>query len=42
MTIALVAIGAALGAILLTLIIQWFAARRDNSDERLTAVVREL
>jgi len=41
-TIALVAIGAALGAILLTLIVQWFAERRDDSDERLTAVVREL
>jgi diguanylate cyclase (GGDEF)-like protein len=41
-TIALVAIGAALAAILLTLIVQWIAAHRDDSDERLTAVVREL
>ena len=42
MTIALVGIGAALAAILLTLIVQWVAGRRDDSDERLTAVVREL
>jgi diguanylate cyclase (GGDEF)-like protein len=42
-TIALAAVGAALGAILLTLIIQW-ASRRStrDSDERLTQVVREL
>jgi diguanylate cyclase (GGDEF)-like protein len=42
-TIALVAIGAAFGAILLTLIIQWFVRRADRDpDERLTQVVREL
>jgi diguanylate cyclase (GGDEF)-like protein len=42
-TVALIAIGAALGAILLTLIVQWIARRTEsNSDERLTAVVKEL
>ena len=43
MTIALVATGAALAAILLTLIVQWFVRRADHDpDERLTQVVREL
>jgi diguanylate cyclase (GGDEF)-like protein len=42
-TIALVATGAALAAILLTLIVQWFVRRADHDpDERLTQVVREL
>jgi diguanylate cyclase (GGDEF)-like protein len=41
-TIALVAVGAALGAILLTLIIQWASRSNRDSDERLTQVVREL
>ena len=43
MTVALIAVGAALGAILLTLIIQWIVRRSDgDADERVTAVVREL
>jgi diguanylate cyclase (GGDEF)-like protein len=42
-TIALVATGAALGAILFTLFAQWVARRSNrDSDERLTQVVREL
>jgi diguanylate cyclase (GGDEF)-like protein len=42
-TIALAVVGAALGAILLTLIVQWFARRSSGgADERVTAVVREL
>jgi diguanylate cyclase (GGDEF)-like protein len=41
--IALVAVGAALGAILLTLIVQWVTRRTSrDSDERLTLVVKEL
>ena len=43
MTVALIAVGAALGAILVTLIIQWIVRRSDgDADERVTAVVREL
>ncbi|MGH2920819.1 MAG: hypothetical protein ACRDKU_01965, partial [Gaiellaceae bacterium] len=43
MTVALVATGAALGAILLTLIVQWIVRRStSDADERVTAVVREL
>ena len=43
MTVALVATGAALAAILLTLIVQWIVRRSTNdADERVTAVVREL
>ena len=43
MTIALVAVGAALGAILLMLLVQWVVRRTSSdSDERLTQVVREL
>jgi len=42
-TVALIAVGAALGAILVTLIIQWIVRRSDgDADERVTAVVREL
>ena len=43
MTTALIAVGASLAAILLTLVVQWIVRRAtDNSDERVTAVVREL
>ena len=43
MTVALVAVGAALGAILLMLLIQWVVRRSSgDADERVTAVVREL
>jgi diguanylate cyclase (GGDEF)-like protein len=39
----LAVVGAALGAILLTLVVQWIVRRAtDDSDERVTAVVREL
>jgi diguanylate cyclase (GGDEF)-like protein len=42
-TVALVAIGAALGAILLLLLSQWIVRRSgSDADERVTAVVREL
>jgi diguanylate cyclase (GGDEF)-like protein len=42
-TVALVATGAALAAILLTLIVQWIVRRStSDADERVTAVVREL
>ena len=43
MTVALVAVGAALGAILLLLLIQWVVRRSSgDADERVTAVVKEL
>ena len=43
MTVALVAVGAAFGAILLLLLIQWIVRRSyGDPDERVTAVVREL
>jgi len=42
MTIALAAVCAALGTLLLTLLIQQLVRRRSDSEERLTEVVREL
>ena len=43
MTVALAVVGAALGAILLTLLVQWIVrSATSDSDERVTAVVREL
>jgi diguanylate cyclase (GGDEF)-like protein len=42
MIIALAAVGAALGTLVLVLVVQWIAGRRGRSDERLTEVVREL
>jgi diguanylate cyclase (GGDEF)-like protein len=42
-TVALALVGAALGAVLLTLLAQWIVRRTtSDSDERVTAVVREL
>jgi diguanylate cyclase (GGDEF)-like protein len=42
-TVALALVGAALGAVLLTLLVQWIVRRTtSDSDERVTAVVREL
>src|SRR5439155_22058822 len=42
MTIALAAVGAALGTLVATLLLQWVARRGHGPDERLTEVVREL
>ena len=42
MTIALAAVGAALATLVVTLFVQWLVHRRSTSDERLTAVVRDL
>jgi diguanylate cyclase (GGDEF)-like protein len=42
MTIALAAVGAALGTLITVLVLQWAFRRSPRSDERLTQVVREL
>jgi diguanylate cyclase (GGDEF)-like protein len=42
MTIALAAVGAALGTLVLVLVVQWVFGRSSKRDERLTEVVKEL